>query len=787
MHRARALNRASSVKSDPRGASTPQCSLPQRGPRSGGPARFWNTRRSAAPNLSRLARSNPPCRAGCPRVIDAARLGARGSLAKSACFRERSCPPRAAPLRFRFPRRAPSTGAPSPTLPDPPPCPRGSGHPGHAPVVRVVGWDRLPGGEGWERARHAGRPQPACPPGPRGRGIPWSVRPLPRRRPGTRALPRDVRGRAPRPARGGRRRAASWTRATVPLGPDTSRSFLGRAAGRARAGRPLCLPSGTRTWWAFGASPLDAGGRRHRAHARRRCRTRGARGLRRSVGHARRGGAARPAPPGAGPARGAGGARHWSEPSCCPFPESAAPGSAWWMRTMARCGPSTTAATRGSRADPAGVGTTGMYPRAAASSRTIPCPYARVTVNGSLGHCQQHGPVSPATRRADRHHRADESHRPHQRLSAGPSARAVTCDANDRPGANAGSNCSVGPGASAGNTKASRSCFYAVNRLKEHARPGGSPATTGLNNVQTTVNTNVNSTCNATWDGSSLNMYRAGIGLRQHLRGGGAASHEWGHGMDQNDGGGFDNSSEAYGDISEFLTDHTSCVGRGFFRSGACSGYGDTCLTCTGIRDMDWAARVLEYAGHTGGLHPALPQRQRTLRQARSTARPTSPARRSGTSPPATCPLPGSTRPAAWQLTDRLWYCSRPGSGGNMYTCALPDASGCGPRPCSRRMRAADDDDDEPVNNGTPHAAAIFAACNRHGIACGLAATPATRAAPCPALAAAGPDRGGGCRARSSSTGPRCLGPRSYRVLRNDVRLRPRVHDSAPRPPPPPS
>ena len=33
-------------------------------------------------------------------------------------------------------------------------------------------------------------------------------------------------------------------------------------------------------------------------------------------------------------------------------------------------------------------------------------------------------------------------------------------------------------------------------------------------------------------------------------------------------------------------------MGRGFFKSGNCGGYGDPCTDCTGIRELDWAKHV---------------------------------------------------------------------------------------------------------------------------------------------------------------------------------------------------
>ena len=88
-------------------------------------------------------------------------------------------------------------------------------------------------------------------------------------------------------------------------------------------------------------------------------------------------------------------------------------------------------------------------------------------------------------------------------------------------------------------------------------------------------------------------MYRAGNGCGNTAEIQGVVVHEWGHGYDQNDGGGYDNTSEAYADVVAIFASRESCVGRGFFADGGtCSGYGDTCTTCTGIRDHDWAARA---------------------------------------------------------------------------------------------------------------------------------------------------------------------------------------------------
>ena len=80
----------------------------------------------------------------------------------------------------------------------------------------------------------------------------------------------------------------------------------------------------------------------------------------------------------------------------------------------------------------------------------------------------------------------------------------------------------------------------------------------------------------------------------------------------------------------------------------------------------------------------------------------------------------GLDQATAWNLADKLWYKSRLGSGGNAYNCALPDSDGCSAGSWFHKLRVIDDNDGN-LTNGTPHAAAIFAAFDRHKIACGAA------------------------------------------------------------------
>jgi len=86
-----------------------------------------------------------------------------------------------------------------------------------------------------------------------------------------------------------------------------------------------------------------------------------------------------------------------------------------------------------------------------------------------------------------------------------------------------------------------------------------------------TTNVNINSTCNAFWDGSSINFYRAGGGCPNTAHDATVVAHEYGHGVDSGRGGILNGSySEGFGDaLAHALTDQ-SCAGIAFFGPGTC-------------------------------------------------------------------------------------------------------------------------------------------------------------------------------------------------------------------------
>ena len=290
-------------------------------------------------------------------------------------------------------------------------------------------------------------------------------------------------------------------------------------------------------------------------------------------------------------------------------------------------------------------------------------------------------------------------------------------------GVSSGTDCTTPGSGGTGNTHAARTQFYHVNRAKEAARTW-LPGVAWLD-AQLEVNVNINNTCNAYWSPGlgTLNFYRSGGGCGNTGEIAGVALHEYGHGLDSHDGNGSSPdyaTGETYGDITGVLATRASCIGPGF-RATNCSGYGDACTSCTGVRDIDWALHA------SGAAHTVA-----NFTQVHCPAHPwyVGPCNREGHCESYVLsealwdfvardlPSPGSA--AAWTTFERLWYLSRP-TAGSGFTCDTSGAAwtsdGCAVGSYWRALRAADDDDGD-LDNGTPHACALFAAFDRHGMAC---------------------------------------------------------------------
>lgn len=301
-----------------------------------------------------------------------------------------------------------------------------------------------------------------------------------------------------------------------------------------------------------------------------------------------------------------------------------------------------------------------------------------------------------------------------------------------------GTNCAVpspNPGG-LGNTMSSRTQYYHLTMSNIKARTYY-PANSWLNTSHMNVNVNQSPWCNATSGGGTLNFYQSASGCWNLGEIPGVSLHEWGHSWDDFDGsGGQSPPVETRADWTAAVQIHDSCTGRGFYYpSGNCSGYGDACLNCTGIRDADYwkhQSKTPWTAGNHGtfwscsggsyfgpcGLEDHCESGIATQALWDMVKGPQTPPEPSGDF----YTLCGLDLPSGWQLMDRLFWTSH-ATLDSMYSCTLPNSNGCTGDTLYNLFMAIDDDGDG-VANGTPHAAGIFAALNRHNIACGTTSDP---------------------------------------------------------------
>ncbi|MFN7972184.1 MAG: Ig domain-containing protein [Acidobacteriota bacterium] len=281
-----------------------------------------------------------------------------------------------------------------------------------------------------------------------------------------------------------------------------------------------------------------------------------------------------------------------------------------------------------------------------------------------------------------------------------------------------------------GNTHSSRTQYFNVEAIREVASYY-LPANAWLQGTLG-VTVNLNQVCNAYWNGSTLNFFRSGGGCGNTGELPGVSLHEWGHGFDQNDGIPLGGGTEAYADISWVVFGHVSCVGAGFYNAGNCTGYGDPCLNCSGIRDHD-------YTQHQSGV-PATPL---GFDQPNCCCGggPCGGEEHCETAPPSQAMWDLGTRDlitwgldqtSAWMLVDKLWYSSRPTAGQQMFSCT--NNNSCSAGDLFNVLRVIDDCDGN-LANGTPHASAIFGALGRHQIGCASAVN-TDNACACPSLSA---------------------------------------------------
>jgi hypothetical protein len=301
-------------------------------------------------------------------------------------------------------------------------------------------------------------------------------------------------------------------------------------------------------------------------------------------------------------------------------------------------------------------------------------------------------------------------------------------------GAGGGTDCETPGSGGAGNTHAARSGYYHLSRINRKAAaylPGNAWLAGTL-----VANMNIAATCNAFWNGSSVNFYRSGNGCGNTGEIAAVFLHEWGHGMDRNTGGAAPEkaSGEAVGDTFAFLETKDSCIGPGFRPDRTCY----NCSSCTGVRD------VAEFAlGGKGTIARPSNIASDTGLNCDRLSCPYSPTPFSAYQGPmgyeghcesyiassANWDLARSLAAHwgaddGWKRMEALWYRSltpsksayRVASGGKCNPAAKVD--GCGSANWYTVYLAVDDDDGN-LANGTPNGCRIWDAFNAHGIACG--------------------------------------------------------------------
>lgn len=374
----------------------------------------------------------------------------------------------------------------------------------------------------------------------------------------------------------------------------------------------------------------------------------------------------------------------------------------------------------------------GIYPKSNLDAEVVrPFPFTNVTngaakVTDASGNYDYTGGAATATLNG-RYIKITDN--------CGAISKADSTTGNIAFGTSGGTDCTTPGSGGAGNTHSARTGYYHLTNINRKAA-SFLPANAWLNGTLTS-NMNINSTCNAFWNGSTVNFYRSGGGCSNTGELAAVFLHEWGHGMDANAGGAASDkgTGEAVGDTFAFLETRDSCIGDNFQPGVPCA----NCGTCTGVRNVSAFA--------LGGP--------------KTIAKPSTVADNNGINCDRfSCPYyqfffigayqgpmgyqghcesyiassanwdlaqslaayHGTT--AGWAAMDQIWYESltasksayQVASGGKCNPAAT--VNGCGATNWYTVYLSVDDDDGN-LANGTPNGCRIWDAFNAHGIACG--------------------------------------------------------------------
>ena len=306
-------------------------------------------------------------------------------------------------------------------------------------------------------------------------------------------------------------------------------------------------------------------------------------------------------------------------------------------------------------------------------------------------------------------------------------------------GTSGGTDCTTPGVGGVGNTHSARSGYYHLTNINRKAATFH-PANAWLNGTLTS-NMNINNTCNAFWNGSTVNFYRSGGGCSNTGEIAAVFLHEWGHGMDTNTGGAASDagSGEAVGDTFAFLETKDPCIGQNFRPGVNCY----NCTACTGVRDVaDFAlggsATIAKPSNVTSdtGINCdrySCPYYQFIFIGAYQGPMGYQGHCESHIASSANWDLAQNLisrwgTPTGWSKMDSIWYKSltpsksayRVASGGKCNPAAVVD--GCGAQNWYTVYLSVDDDDGN-LANGTPNGCRIWDAFNAHGISCGTRPT----------------------------------------------------------------
>jgi hypothetical protein len=303
-----------------------------------------------------------------------------------------------------------------------------------------------------------------------------------------------------------------------------------------------------------------------------------------------------------------------------------------------------------------------------------------------------------------------------------------------------GTDCDTPGVGGAGNTYPSRSTFWHANliRRKAYYFLSGIPWLTS--NV--IINTNrTELTCNAWWDSDTgtLNFVKSDTNCNNSGEIGDVLCHEWGHGLDANDGGPDKTpsnekaSGEAYGDFLGVLMLEDACIGQGIKKTAICY---NCPSSCHGVRyiamrfdddnnpdtpDVPVTPQNIENNNGPNCDRFACPYGYRGIMGYEGHCESYI---ASGALWDMLQNIVSARGEAGYTWVDRIWFESIPSlgsayrivSGGECNPSATID--GCAASNWYTVLIGADDDDGNP-SNGTPNGSSIWNAFNAHGISCG--------------------------------------------------------------------